>query len=86
MLCPCYSALFSNKSEASKLYKNCGQKFSYLALTIGCWSNYEFSGGEPKVNNVYERFVNFIYRRPMLCTLYGAVDFLNVLKKYILYL
>ena len=22
-----------------------------------------------------------MYRRPMLCTLYGAVDFLNVLKK-----
>ncbi len=22
----------------------------------------------------------FIYRRPILCTLYGAVDFLNVLK------
>ncbi len=24
---------------------------------------------------------NFMYRRPILCTLYGAVDFLNVLKK-----
>jgi hypothetical protein len=24
----------------------------------------------------------FMYRRPILCTLYGAVDFLNVLKKY----
>jgi hypothetical protein len=23
----------------------------------------------------------FMYRRPILCTLYGAVDFLNVLKK-----
>jgi hypothetical protein len=22
----------------------------------------------------------FMYRRPILCTLYGAVDFLNVLK------
>jgi hypothetical protein len=26
----------------------------------------------------------FMYRRPILCTLYGAVDFLNVLKKYIM--
>ncbi len=25
----------------------------------------------------------FMYRRPILCTLYSAVDFLNVLKKYI---
>ncbi len=25
----------------------------------------------------------FMYRRPILCTLYDAVDFLNVLKKYI---
>ena len=24
---------------------------------------------------------NIMYRRPILCTLYGAVDFLNVLKK-----
>jgi hypothetical protein len=28
----------------------------------------------------------FMYGRPILCTLYGAVDFLNVLKKYIMYL
>jgi hypothetical protein len=28
----------------------------------------------------------FMYRRPILCTLYGAVDFLNVLKKQIMYL
>ncbi len=28
----------------------------------------------------------FMYRRPILCTLYSAVDFLNVLKKYIMYL
>ncbi len=28
----------------------------------------------------------FMYRRPILCTLYNAVDFLNVLKKYIMYL
>ncbi len=28
----------------------------------------------------------FMYRRPILCTFYGAVDFLNVLKKYIIYL
>jgi hypothetical protein len=27
-----------------------------------------------------------MYRRPILCTLYCAVDFLNVLKKYIMYL
>ncbi len=27
-----------------------------------------------------------MYRRPILCTLYGVVDFLNVLKKYIMYL
>jgi hypothetical protein len=27
-----------------------------------------------------------MYRRPILCTLYGAFDFLNVLKKYIMYL
>jgi hypothetical protein len=27
------------------------------------------------------KFANFMYRRPILCTLYGAVDFLNVLKK-----
>jgi hypothetical protein len=27
-----------------------------------------------------------MYRRPILCTLYGAVDFINVLKKYIMYL
>ncbi len=27
-----------------------------------------------------------MYLRPILCTLYGAVDFLNVLKKYIIYL
>jgi hypothetical protein len=25
--------------------------------------------------------MNFMYRRPILCTLYGAVDFLNALKK-----
>jgi hypothetical protein len=25
-----------------------------------------------------------MYRRPILCTLYGTVDFLNVLKKYII--
>jgi hypothetical protein len=30
--------------------------------------------------------VSFMYWRPILCTLYGAVDFLNVLKKYIMYL
>jgi hypothetical protein len=24
---------------------------------------------------------SFMYRRPILCTLYGAVDFLNALKK-----
>jgi hypothetical protein len=30
--------------------------------------------------------VLFMYRRPILCTLYGAVDFLIVLKKYIMYL
>ncbi len=30
--------------------------------------------------------ITFMYRRPILCTLYGAVDFLNVLKKYIMYL
>ncbi len=28
----------------------------------------------------------FMYPRPILCTLYCAVDFLNVLKKYIMYL
>ncbi len=31
----------------------------------------------------------FMYRRPILCTLYGAVDFLNVhryIVKYIMYL
>jgi hypothetical protein len=28
----------------------------------------------------------FMYRRPILCTLYDALDFLNVLKKYIMYL
>ncbi len=27
-----------------------------------------------------------MYRRPILCTLYSAVDFLNVPKKYIMYL
>ena len=27
------------------------------------------------------RVAQFMYRRPILCTLYGAVDFLNVLKK-----
>jgi hypothetical protein len=27
-----------------------------------------------------------MYRSPILCTLYGAVDFLNVLKKYFMYL
>ncbi len=30
--------------------------------------------------------IMFMYRRPILCTLYVAVDFLNVLKKYIMYL
>ncbi len=30
--------------------------------------------------------INFMYCRPILCTLYGAVDFLYVLKKYIMYL
>ena len=30
--------------------------------------------------------MNFMYRRPILCTLYGAVDSFNVLKKYIMYL
>jgi hypothetical protein len=29
----------------------------------------------------YWLIVIFMYRRPILCTLYGAVDFLNVLKK-----
>jgi hypothetical protein len=29
----------------------------------------------------YEYSICFMYRRPILCTLYGAVDFLNVLKK-----
>ncbi len=28
----------------------------------------------------------FMYWRPILCILYGAVDFLNDLKKYIMYL
>jgi hypothetical protein len=27
-----------------------------------------------------------MYRRPLLCALYGAVDFFNVLKKYVMYL
>ncbi len=30
--------------------------------------------------------IEFMYRRPILCTLHGAVDFFNVLKKYIMYL
>jgi hypothetical protein len=29
----------------------------------------------------YWYIMYFMYRRPILCTLYGAVDFLNVLKK-----
>jgi hypothetical protein len=29
---------------------------------------------------------SFMNRRPIVCTLYCAVDFLNVLKKYIMYL
>jgi hypothetical protein len=33
-----------------------------------------------------ETKIIFMYRRPILCTMYGAVDFLNVLKKYIMYL
>ncbi len=48
---------------------------------------------QPKLRKTnYSRFQNqqyigiFMYRRPILCTLYGAVDFLNVLKKYIMYL
>jgi hypothetical protein len=28
-----------------------------------------------------EYLITFMYRRPILCTLYGTVDFLNVLKK-----
>jgi hypothetical protein len=33
---------------------------------------------------VRELRMYFVYRRPILCTLCGAVDFLNVLKKYIM--
>jgi len=33
------------------------------------------------VLNASEHDPFFMYRRPILCTLYGAVDFLNVLKK-----
>jgi hypothetical protein len=33
-----------------------------------------------------DKILRFMYRRPILFTLYGAVDFLNVLKKYIMYL
>ncbi len=48
--------------------------------------------GLPKAILATPRFVgggeleDFMYRRPILCTLYGAVDFLNILKKYIMYL
>ncbi len=31
--------------------------------------------------NITKTIAVFMYRRPILCTLYGAVDFLNVLKK-----
>jgi hypothetical protein len=37
-------------------------------------------------SSVFDASVCFMYRRPILCTLYGPVDFLNVLKKYIMYL
>ncbi len=36
-------------------------------------------------NGIVKLIILFMYRRPILCTLYGAVDFLNVLKKYIMY-
>jgi hypothetical protein len=35
---------------------------------------------------LHDHKIFFMYRRPILCTLNGAVDFLNVLKKYIMYL
>jgi hypothetical protein len=42
--------------------------------------------GRNRVILIAESVYIFMYRRPILCTLYGAVDFLNVLKKYIMYL
>ncbi len=55
----------------------------------------DIPAGDGKINNLFtaspfisltKLFHDFMYRRPILCTLYGAVDFLNVLKKYIMYL
>ncbi len=64
------------------------QYIYYLLLTKKCTYSkscgialqYCITASYPKVD-----IVNFMYRRPILCTLYGAVDFLNVLKKYIMY-
>jgi hypothetical protein len=41
---------------------------------------------EDRLKSEDREVAHFMYRRPILCTLYGAVDFLNVLKKYIMYL
>jgi hypothetical protein len=46
-----------------------------------------FEDPQAEIKVVISQGLNdFMYRRPILCTLYGAVDFLNVLKKYIIYL
>jgi hypothetical protein len=50
-----------------------GRKKPYFLTVIYlCW-----------IYNFYAHWylINFMYRRRILCTLYGAVDFLNVLKK-----
>ncbi len=44
-------------------------------------STLQYQLKEKKSKNVSQTSTIFMYRRPILCTLYGAVDFLNVLKK-----
>ncbi len=56
-----------------------------LGSLVGAVGGVAAAGGAATLGKRKDPKYNFMYRRPILCTLYGAVDFLNVLKKYIMH-
>ncbi len=67
------------------------ENFSYIFQYLTRFNDRLWGGGGVLKGKIIQNvtlvglLLDFMYRR-ILCTLYGAVDFLNVLKKYIMYL
>jgi hypothetical protein len=52
-----------------------------LNIMIGGFGTTVVPGSRQKLSGTTNKGVSsYMYRRPILCTLYGAVDFLKVLK------